>query len=247
MTNTKNLIIVAGHAAFKDIYNKEQIEPEKDIFWTIQPFQLGEAKYYIEHIKYGVNLLKTNPNLILIFSGGFTRESSRQWSEANSYYETASYYNFWDTDNEYNLQKRIFLEEYARDSFENLLFSICRYKQLTSDYPSSITIVSWKFKKKRFLFHNKVLQFPENKFFFNGILNPENLKDAIYGEKKALNCFHNNLYGSEGLLLNKKNNRNPLGKKTPYYNLKELKEFFTFINDPNNIQNYYTNKLPWNT
>jgi hypothetical protein len=42
-------------------------------------------------------------------------------------------------------------EEHARDSFENLLFSICRFYELTGNYPESITVVGFEFKKERFI------------------------------------------------------------------------------------------------
>ena len=35
---------------------------------------------------------------------------------------------------------RALTEEYARDSFENLLFSVCRFRQLTGAYPANITV-----------------------------------------------------------------------------------------------------------
>lgn len=31
-------------------------------------------------------------------------------------------------------------EEHARDSFENLLFSVCRFRELTGSYPHNITV-----------------------------------------------------------------------------------------------------------
>lgn len=42
------------------------------------------------------------------------------------------------------------LEEYATDSFENVLFSICRFYELVGNYPKRITIIGFDFKEKRF-------------------------------------------------------------------------------------------------
>jgi hypothetical protein len=38
------------------------------------------------------------------------------------------------------------VEDYARDSFENLLFSICRFKEVTGNYPARVTVVGYTFK-----------------------------------------------------------------------------------------------------
>ena len=41
-----------------------------------------------------------------------------------------------------NVRQRTLTEEHARDSFENLLFSICRFRELTGVYPRNITVRS---------------------------------------------------------------------------------------------------------
>jgi hypothetical protein len=38
------------------------------------------------------------------------------------------------------LKARALTEEHARDSFENLLFSICRFFELTGHFPHNITV-----------------------------------------------------------------------------------------------------------
>jgi hypothetical protein len=38
----------------------------------------------------------------------------------------------------------------ARDSLENLLFSLCRFNELSDSYPLDVTVVSFGFKKRRF-------------------------------------------------------------------------------------------------
>lgn len=55
-------------------------------------------------------------------------------------------------------------EEFARDSYENLLFSICRFHEYTGNYPRNITVVSFEFKRKRFIeFHRYALKFPSER------------------------------------------------------------------------------------
>lgn len=38
------------------------------------------------------------------------------------------------------VRSRALTEEHARDSFENLLFSFCRFRELTGSYPHNITV-----------------------------------------------------------------------------------------------------------
>ena len=46
-------------------------------------------------------------------------------------------------------RRRAHTEEFARDSFENLLFSLCRHRELTGGYPQRLTVVSLPFKRER--------------------------------------------------------------------------------------------------
>lgn len=48
------------------------------------------------------------------------------------------------------MKERMITEEYARDSHENLIFSICRFSEMTGNYPDQITVVGFEFKRKRF-------------------------------------------------------------------------------------------------
>ncbi|MCP4177623.1 MAG: hypothetical protein GY756_07640 [bacterium] len=241
------LIIVACHAAFKNSTTLPLNSPADDNQWVLLPFQKGEPKYYLEHMKYGTELLNQTDNSILIFSGGNTRKESGSWTEANSYLKSTQYFNLWLNNFKKinDVTRRIFLEEYARDSFENLLFSICRFNEITSSYPEKITLISWSFKKERFTYHAKCINYPLTKFHFPYINNPENLLEAISGEKKTVSAFKANYYGSTGELLKKRKIRNPFNKPIPYYKNKDLAIFFKFINDLNNSQDGYIDELPW--
>lgn len=56
------------------------------------------------------------------------------------------------------------IEEYAKDSHENLLFSICRFAEMTGRYPKKITVVGFEFKRKRFEdIHRYSISFPAEK------------------------------------------------------------------------------------
>lgn len=47
------------------------------------------------------------------------------------------------TGNREKVRWKALTEEHARDSFENLLFSVCRFRELTGSYPQNITVCSF--------------------------------------------------------------------------------------------------------
>ena len=63
-------------------------------------------------------------------------------SEAASYYYLAEEKKWFSG----GVNQRTFLEEYARDSFENLLLSLCRFREASGTYPQKVTVVGFDFK-----------------------------------------------------------------------------------------------------
>lgn len=56
---------------------------------------------------------------------------------------------------------RMTTETFAMDSYENLLFSIARFREYTGKYPERITIVGYAMKKERFeSLHAKAIRWP---------------------------------------------------------------------------------------
>jgi hypothetical protein len=182
----------------------------------------------------------SDPNSILIISGGYSRnESGNAWSEAKTYLAIAQHFGWLVP----GVSERVFLEEYSRDSFENVLLSLCRFKEITGNFPKKVFVISWAFKEARFDFHRQVIHFPGEKFEFIGANQPTDLAFAIKGETIALAAFHESFYGNSGKLLEKKIQRNPLNRQHPHKVL--LSEFFNFIEDPANKQSPFPGKLPW--
>lgn len=72
------------------------------------------------------NKLLTAAVLYFLFdsTGGKTRVLAGPKSEGESYYFVADHYDWWGKP---DLRARASTEDFARDSFENILFSICRY------------------------------------------------------------------------------------------------------------------------
>lgn len=140
-------------------------------------------------------------------------------------------------------------EEFARDSYENLLFSIARFKEYTSSYPEKITVVGLEFKAHRFKnLHAASLRFPLSKFEYVGIDPPE-LKDnppALGEDQNAGIPFTADPYGcSNDILVSKRRQRNPFRRTHPYsLSCPELFDLLTICNR-NNVPEAIYNNLPW--
>ena len=106
-----------------------------------------------------------DPRALLIFSGGQTRAAAGPRNEGWSYYRVAEYFDWWGysanrpdllreaqqrtqrTSTFLPVAQRAVTEEFALDSFQNVLFSLCRFKEVVGRYPDRVTIVSFTFKK----------------------------------------------------------------------------------------------------
>jgi hypothetical protein len=164
-----------------------------------------------------VDITKVDPKSILIFSGGQTRRDVGPLSEAASYYFLAQEKNWINN----NLANRVYLDEYARDSFENLLFSICRFREIQGYYPSRVTVVGFDFKAQRFRnLHREAIRFPENNFTYVGLKPQSKQFDynrAVSGERTAVASFKKDLYGCNDISLkHKREDRNPFKRTVPY-------------------------------
>lgn len=211
----EKLIVVAGHAAFKDDIREVPANPERDNYWVLQSFQRGEPPYYIEHIKKGAELAAEDESSLLLFSGGRTRKEAGHWSEAATYKAIAERFEYWAKSPQ-KIMARVALEEFARDSLQNLEFSLYKFYQLTGHYPRYTTVVGWQFKAERFALHRAALNIPKSAFTYVGVNNPEDIQDALKGEQRALEQFRSDPTGSHSPLVDKRNERNPFDESSPY-------------------------------
>lgn len=70
-----------------------------------------------------------------------------------------------------DLFTRVTIEDAALDSFQNLLFSIARFRELTGAYPTRITVVGHAFKRRRFEeLHRLAMRWPKLRFTYEGVL-----------------------------------------------------------------------------
>lgn len=247
MRPATDLIIVAGHAPFHAGVMAVPDDPGRDEAWVLQKFQRGEPPFYLEHIRRGAERARENPAALLMFSGGFTRrEAGARWSEAATYHAIAQRFGWWAAPEEQAaLAGRIAEEDWSRDSFENLLFSLARFQQVTGAWPRHVTMISWAFKQARFDLHRAALRFPAARYRFDGFNAPLDLPAALAGEEKAVAEFTRNHFGSDGAVARKRAERNPLGRAHPFASVPGLREFFAFINAPANAARAFPGALPW--
>ncbi len=204
----KNLVIVAGHA----IYTASGYEdPGADPSWQLFPYQYGEGPSYIEHIRRGVELTAADPEALLVFSGGPTRLTSGPRTEAGSYWLLAEHFGWWGT------PAPAITEEFARDSFENLLYGICRFHEFAGGWPERLTFVSWEFKRARFELYCKALRWPLERFRFEGPNQTKDLAGAMEGERRnILEPWAEDPYLQSAQAVRKKGERNPWKRTAGY-------------------------------
>lgn len=216
-----HLVMVPGHAVLR--FNKFEEADTADESWYLLSYQRqqGFPQVLSAHIRIGIEMMKQDPASVLIFSGGETRKDVGPYSEALSYFFLA-HNKLWLPE-ESPINDRVALEEYARDSFENLLFSMCRFKEVTGHYPSKISVVGFDFKSNRYThLHRKALLFPAENFTYIGVHAPDysplfNQKHAEDGEAIAMEEFSHDLYGCNvDELKEKRKKRNPFHRSIPY-------------------------------
>lgn len=212
-----HLVVVAGHAIWAGC-NATTWEEEQN--WVLHEYQKGGGSVdaFFKHIvrgwvisllfsgdpfsdvtliNYSVEIARADPSAILIFSGGITRASHPFQSEAQSYLQLAAKSGLLDSPKAAQSAKipsevHAFTEDYALDSFQNLLFAIARFHEVTLEdprhrrrpaasdivdvdeeegaWPSKITVVGFEMKRKRFEdLHRKALRFPKGAFRYVGV------------------------------------------------------------------------------
>lgn len=209
-----HLVIVPGHAIWNGGLNYTE-----DSDWMLEPFQHGQTDAFVEQIKAGAALVASSPNTLLVFSGSESRQNANGKSEAQSYQRLLV--RFVDQAEVPPLSlERVTTEQFARDSYENLLFSIARFYEVAGEYPKEITVIGYTFKKQRYIdLHRAAVKFPLDRFHYIGI-DPASLdlQDAERGEKEnARSLYERDLYGCHNKkLMEKKKLRNPARRRHGY-------------------------------
>ena len=240
------LVVVAGHSVYihGDFETQDVVA---DHSWFLESFQRGQVKTFVSHIRRGVELAAQRPSSLLVFSGGETRLPAGPRSEAQSYWLVAEFSDWFGAGNDdrgqEELRTRAVTEEHARDSFENLLFSICRFREVTGDYPGKVTVVGFSFKKARFTeLHRKALRFPADRFEYVGV-DPETSQEALdRGELvNSLGPYSRDPYGCGTELQAKRAQRNPFHRSHGYhFGCPELRELLDYCGP-----DFFQGELPW--
>lgn len=121
------LLVLCCHG----VYHKEE-------FYSDRP---AEKEVYQNHIRLAFDTVREKTYDVLIISGGYTKREVEK-SEAQGYLEWA------DAMGLDRAELIILLEEYARSSAENLMFSMCRFYQKFNYFPEKVgsCTLSWKRK-----------------------------------------------------------------------------------------------------
>jgi hypothetical protein len=184
----KSLVLVAGHAI---PYQFDRLD--RDEGWYLKPFQAGEGALYLEHVKRGVEVAAELPDSLLIFAGGQTDAAAGPRSEGQGYWLAADYFDWFGHP---EVRGRADTEEFSLDSFQNLLYGVCRFREVTGGYPDDIVALGWKFKGPRFDLHRRALRLPASRFRYEGVNDSPALEENLPFEKARARLFEQDPYGT---------------------------------------------------
>ena len=255
--------------------------------WFLAPFQLQGDDHlaFIKHGLYAIITLlkdKTDSSL-LVFSGSQTKKPAGPLSESQSYYllmrQLLRFSQGRDTPNFDGIGKilteinqlleergiemeslfttRITTEEYALASFDNMIYSIYRFKQITDVWPTDITIVGFGFKRARFEeLHAKAIDFPKDRLNYISI--DPSPKGYTVGERtkyfehldqleqqNAVALFAKDWFATRDPLLSKKQSRNPFQRFNDYEDVRLFNLKSPIDHDKLFFDIYIRDKMPW--
>ncbi|TGZ79071.1 hypothetical protein EX30DRAFT_292004, partial [Ascodesmis nigricans] len=159
------------------------------------------GEIFTTHISTAVQLALngSEPNSLLVFSGGETRIAAGTHSEAAGYRELAERY----VEGFADVEERVITEDHAADSWENLVFSICRFREVTGHWPGRIVVVGFGFKERRFADVHRVMagwEGDEGRWRYVGV-DPEwgegEMAGVLRGEERARALFESDCRAEE--------------------------------------------------
>eukprot|EP00878_Enallax_costatus_P025358 GHUV01027129.1.p1 GENE.GHUV01027129.1~~GHUV01027129.1.p1 ORF type:complete len:232 (+),score=67.51 GHUV01027129.1:983-1678(+) len=83
-----HLVLVAGHAVYTGV---DYALATNESSWFLEEYQKipGQAQTFLDHIRLGIETAAADPNALLLFSGGQTRQAAGPRSEGLSYWMVA--------------------------------------------------------------------------------------------------------------------------------------------------------------
>ncbi|KAK0566629.1 hypothetical protein OC861_003152 [Tilletia horrida] len=155
---------------------------------------------------------------------------------------------------------RMTTENYALDSFQNLLFSFARFREYTGRFPERITVVGYNVKRARFEeLHAKAMRWSV-KSVWSGLkrwtyvgIDDEGIPKKAHelqaeGEYlRGYSWFAKDMYGCHGNLLEKRKKRNPTRRFHPYFtSAPEIADLLDWCPpEDSGLQGIYRGTLPW--
>ncbi|KIK98578.1 hypothetical protein PAXRUDRAFT_133925 [Paxillus rubicundulus Ve08.2h10] len=222
-------------------------------FWTLEDYQRGGGRIsaFVDHVRRGASIAMEDENALLVFSGGQTRLQSTA-TEAESYMRLALTLDIFHASTSAGARvpfHRATTETSALDSYQNLLFSIARFHEVTGRYPSQITVVGYGMKQRRFQeLHRAAIRFPVPLFHYIALEPPatgDEVATAREGEfTNGYKPYTLDLYGCHDFLLSKRRSRNPFIRFHSYHaSAPELRGLLEWC--PDDSQVIYPGPLPW--
>lgn len=205
---------------------------------------------FYKHIEAGAKIVKEDPTSLLVFSGGQTRPDNPPNTEAQSYHRLAVAAKLVTSTPNF---LRVTTEDFALDSYENLLFSLARFKEVTGRWPERVTVVGFEMKRARFEnLHRVAIKYPADRFQYIGIDDEGDTTDSYEGEYQyGFLPFQDDMYGCLPPLSTKRTARNPFARYHPYHTscpeIAGLLEFCSPQGKPNSQAALYPAALPWET
>eukprot|EP00887_Chlorella_sp_A99_P007325 scaffold2.g7325.t1 len=200
-----SLVVVACHSVYTGLDFRQAEDVSSWFLLDYQKDVPGQAHSFVEHVQLGVREAAADPSALLLFSGGKTRARAGPRAEGEGYWliaEAARWYGHPE------VRTHAFTEDHARDSLENLLFSLCRFYELTGRFPDALTLVGYDFKRDRFQrLHRQALRWPADRFSYVGT--PALTEDAAEGEARTAAAFEADPYGCSEELRAKRAARDP--------------------------------------
>lgn len=231
--------------------NKEKVQILTKFYRIIADFQRGQTQTFIKHIEFATTIARKDPDAILVFSGGQTSKVAGPISEGQSYWSLAEAQGELIQDEKgRSLEGRMIVEEFARDSYENLLFSIARFNEYVGSYPTIITVVGHEFKKARYEnLHRAAIHYPAAQFRYVGF-DPPQIEKKLAADGEAANAgipFSKDPHGcTNRILVSKRRDRNPFRRAHPYaLSCPELYKLLS-VCSMKKVQMSLFDDLPWN-
>jgi len=214
----RELVIVPGHAVY---VGGPSGDPTDGSQWLCKypAYREGEeSQLYLDHLRVGAERTRAI-GALLLWSGGRT-DPRTPLSEAEGYRQATAAFGLLDG-------VECDVEEHARDSFENVLFSLYRFEQRVGVLPSRVTCVGFAFKAERFRLHFRTITSEREKLHLGGLdaeldyvsVNdppPSIIEHSRASEKRTYEAFLAAPLGDQGELLAKRRGRDARGTAIPY-------------------------------